>query len=106
MTPAITPHSIEVRRTARYFTLGPTHGFPRELWIVCHGYGQLANRFLSHFSPLDDGTRLVVAPEGLSRFYVDPLSERRTQSVPRIGASWMTKEARQSEIDDYIAYLD
>jgi predicted esterase len=102
----ITPHELLVRRTARYYTIGPTHGFPRELWIVCHGYGQLARRFLSQFAPIDDGTRLIVAPEALSRFYLDPPSERRGQSAPRIGASWMTKEARESEIDDYVAYLD
>ena len=56
MDSAITPHSIRVRRTARYYTLGPTHGFPRELWIVCHGYGQLAGKFLRQFAPLDDGS--------------------------------------------------
>lgn len=106
MTPAITPHAIRVRRTARYYTLGPTHGFPRELWVVCHGYGQLAQRFLSEFAVLDDGTRLIVAPEALSRFYLDPLSQRRGQSDPRIGASWMTREDRDAEIRDYVAYLD
>jgi predicted esterase len=106
MTPAITPHAIRVRRTARYYTLGPTHGFPRELWVVCHGYGQLAQRFLSQFAVLDDGTRLIVAPEALSRFYVDPIAERRGQSAPRIGASWMTKEDREAEIADYVAYLE
>jgi DNA-binding transcriptional LysR family regulator len=84
MNPAITPHAIRVRRTARYFTLGPTHGFPRELWVVCHGYGQLAQRFLSQFAVLDDGTRLIVAPEALSRFYLDPLAARRGQDAPRI----------------------
>ena len=66
-------------RTARYFTLGPSHGFPRELWYVCHGFGQLARRFIRHFAPLDDGTRMVVAPEGHNRYYLDPMSERRTQ---------------------------
>jgi predicted esterase len=106
MTSSITPHAISVRRTARYFTLGPTHGFPRELWVACHGYGQLAARFLSQFAVLDDGTRLVVAPEALSRFYVDPLAERRAQPTPRVGASWMTKEDRDAEIDDYVTYLD
>jgi len=106
MTPAITPHAIRVRRTARYYTLGPTHGFPRELWVVCHGYGQLAQRFLSEFAVLDDGTRLIVAPEALSRFYVDSLSQRRGQSDPRIGASWMTREDRDAEIHDYVAYLE
>lgn len=106
MTSGITPHELIVRRTARYYTLGPTHGFPRELWIVCHGYGELARRFLAQFAPLDDGTRLIVAPEALSRFYLDSMSKRRHQTAPRIGASWMTKEARETEIDDYVAYLD
>ncbi|HET9799316.1 MAG TPA: hypothetical protein VFP90_15060 [Gemmatimonadaceae bacterium] len=106
MDPAITPHSIRVRRTARYYTLGPTHGFPRELWVVLHGYGQLAARFLAWFGPLDDGTRLVVAPEGLSRFYLDPIAERRGQASPRVGATWMTREDREHEIEDYIAYLE
>ena len=85
-------------RSARYFTLGRAE---REVWFVLHGYGQLAARFLRHFEPLDDGTRLIVAPEGLSRFYLteDP-AERR------VGASWMTKEDRLVEIDDYVRYLD
>jgi predicted esterase len=102
----ITPHAIVVPRTARYYTLGPTHGFPRELWFVCHGYGQLAGRFLRQFVPLDDGTRLIVAPEGLSRFYLDPIPQRRNDPSPRIGASWMTREDREAEIADYVAYLE
>jgi predicted esterase len=91
-------HRITVSRSTRYFTLGRAE---REVWFVLHGYGQLAARFLRHFEPLDDGTRLIVAPEGLSRFYLteDP-AERR------VGASWMTKEDRLAEIDDYVRYLD
>jgi predicted esterase len=104
--PRVTAHAIVVPRTARYFTLGPTHGFPRELWFVCHGYGQLASRFLRQFAPLDDGTRLIIAPEGLSRFYLDPIPKRRSDPSPRIGASWMTREDRESEIADYVAYLE
>jgi predicted esterase len=103
---AITPHSIHVRRTARYYTIGPTHGFPRELWVVVHGYGQLARRFIKSFAPIDDGSRLVVAPEALSRFYLDPIAERRTHAEPRVGATWMTREDREHEIEDYIAYLE
>jgi predicted esterase len=102
----ITPHALVVPRTARYYTLGPTHGFPRELWLVCHGYGQLASRFLHQFAPLDDGTRLIVAPEGLSRFYLDPIPKRRNETSPRVGASWMTREDRAAEIADYVAYLE
>lgn len=99
-------HRIVVPRSARYYTLGPTHGFPREIWIVCHGYGQLAGRFIEQFAAIDDGTRLIVAPEALSRFYLDPISERRAQREPRVGATWMTKEDRDAEIADQLTYLD
>jgi predicted esterase len=93
-------HRISVPRSARYHTLGDRKG-AGDVWFVCHGYGQLAARFLERFRPLDDGSRCVVAPEGLSRFYLteDP-SERR------VGASWMTRESRLSEIEDYVRYLD
>jgi predicted esterase len=104
--PAIAEHALVVPRTARYYTMGPTHGFPREVWFVCHGYGQLASRFLRQFAPLDDGARLVVAPEALSRFYLDPIPQRRHDPAPRIGATWMTREDREAEIADYVAYLE
>jgi predicted esterase len=92
----MTEHHLTVSRTARYYSVGtPT----REVWFVLHGYGQLARAFLDEFVALDDGTRLVVAPEALSRYYVDH-RERR------VGASWMTREDRLAEIDDYVRYLD
>lgn len=96
----MTEHHISVRRTARYFTLGPAAATAREVWIVLHGYGQLAARFLRAFAPLDDGARRIVAPEGLSRFYAE------TGSNDKIGACWMTREDRLAEIDDYVRYLD
>ena len=103
---SIVPHTLVVPRTARYYTFGPTHGFPRELWFVCHGYGQLAARFITQFAPLDDGTRLIVAPEALSHFYLDPIPQRRHETSPRVGATWMTRENRDAEIADYVAYLE
>jgi predicted esterase len=96
----MTEHHLSVRRTARYFTLGPAAATAREVWFVLHGYGQLAARFLRHFAPIDDGARCIVAPEGLSRFYAE------TGRNDKIGASWMTREDRLTEIDDYIRYLD
>jgi predicted esterase len=72
---------------------------------VCHGYGQLAARFIRHFEPLDDGTRLIVAPEALSRFYLDPVGTRHGPDA-RVGATWMTREARLEDINDYVEYLD
>jgi predicted esterase len=94
-------HHIGVSRTARYFTLGNSSSGVGEVWFVCHGYGQLASRFLEKLRVLDDGRRYLVAPEGLSRFY---LSESPTER--RVGASWMTREDRLAEIEDYVRYLD
>ena len=96
----MTEHHLSIRRTARYFTMGPAAATAREVWIVLHGYGQLAARFLRAFAPLNDGARCFVAPEGLSRFYAE------TGRNDKIGASWMTREDRLAEIDDYVRYLD
>lgn len=102
---AIQEHTLEVARTARYATLGPPGRRVRELWFVCHGYRQLARRFVRRFRTLDDGSRLIVAPEGLSRFYLDPGEKRHGTDDP-VGASWMTREDRLAEIRDYVRYLD
>jgi predicted esterase len=98
-------HHIQVRRTARYTVLGPNDGGVRELWFVLHGYGQLAAQFLRVFEVLDDGTRLIVAPEALNRFYLAGV-ESAPAAERAVGATWMTREDRVSEIDDYVAYLD
>ena len=80
---------IRVGRTARYYTLGSTGPDLREVWLVCHGIRQLARRFLPRFADLDDGKRLIVAPEGLSRFYLRGPESRRDKQI-QIGATWMT----------------
>jgi predicted esterase len=97
-------HHLRVRRTARYHTLGDGGPATREIWIACHGYGQLAGRFIRHFRVLEHPSRLIVAPEALSRFYLDNTLPHGPDA--RIGATWMTREDRDSEIADYVEYLD
>lgn len=95
-------HHLTIARTARYYTLGPSE--PRtQLWFALHGYAQLAGRFLRALAPLDDGLRTIVAPEALSRFYLEA-GVHGPES--RVGATWMTREDRLSEINDYVGYLD
>ena len=78
----------------------------REVWFVCHGHGQLAARFLARFLPLESDHRLFIAPEALSRYYLSPpIAGPHAPGTP-VGASWMTVEDRESEIDDYVGYLD
>jgi predicted esterase len=91
---------LAVPRTARYYVQGAAAADASEVWFGLHGYGQLAGRFLRHLAPLDDGRRCLVAPEGLSRFYLES-----GRSV-KVGACWMTREDRLSDIADYVRYLD
>lgn len=96
---------LQVTRSARWVTLGEPGPDTREVWVALHGYRQLAGRFLRRFASLDDGSRWLVAPEALSRFYVEDVV-RRHGADSRVGASWMTREDREAEIADYVAYLD
>jgi predicted esterase len=91
-------HFLKVERTARVITLGELSPKTKQIWFVLHGYGQLASFFIKKFEGIASDEIFVVAPEAISRFYVKPYS--------RVGASWMTFDERQSEIDEYIKYLD
>jgi predicted esterase len=83
----------------RYAVLEPGQDQVDEIWYVLHGYGQLARYFIRKFESAAAANRLIVAPEGMHRFYVQGHSGR-------VGASWMTKEDRQNDIQDYVQYLD
>ena len=94
------------RRTGRVAVRGAeSPAAVRALWLVLHGYGQLAAPFLEGLRALDDGTRLLVAPEALSRFY-DARSQLERHVDAPVGASWMTREDRLEEIEDQAGWLD
>ena len=97
-------HPFRTTRTARYYTLGHPGAGVTDLWIVCHGYGQLAREFLAGLEPIASPTRVIAAPEALSRFYAGSPDARKPGA--RVGASWMTREDRLAEIEDQVAYLD
>ncbi len=92
----INEKSISVKKTARYFTIIPESNCIKSIWFVIHGYAQLAEEFIKEFDFLQDGSSVIIAPEGLSKFYFRN----------KTGASWMTKEDRINEINDYVGYLD
>ncbi len=91
--------NINVSFKARYFKLGKITPQTKNIWFVCHGYGQLANYFLRNFNILDSGDNCIIAPEGLSRFYLNGFTGR-------VGATWMTKEERLTDIENQIEYLN
>lgn len=99
-------HHLRVERTARYYTLGGgTDSSPRHVWFVLHGYGQLAGQFVRFFADLANDDTLVVAPEAMNRFYLVNPEQLPARERP-VGATWMTREDRDSEIADYVEYLD
>ncbi|MEO1051693.1 MAG: hypothetical protein AAFX87_13780 [Bacteroidota bacterium] len=83
---------------ARYHKIGEISSKTKKVWFVLHGYGQLAKYFIKKFSILDNGENCIIAPEGLSRFYLQGFDGR-------IGATWMTREDRLNDIENYINYL-
>lgn len=91
-------YTLPVKRTARFYTMGEPGIHIRHVWWCFHGYGQLATDFILPFSDFDDGKTLIIAPEGLSRFYLKA-------GTGQVGASWMTKEMREAEIMDYLHYF-
>ena len=101
----LTLHHILVPRTARYALLGAPGPEIREIWMVLHGYRQLAHRFIRRFRPVAQPHRLVVAPEALNRFYVGDAPGRHGPGST-VGGTWMTREDREVEIADYVRYLD
>lgn len=86
-------------RTARYFSRETGPEKAQNLWIFFHGYGQSAYHFMLHFKDFNPENSLIIAPEGLSKFYLKGLDGR-------VGASWMTKENRENEIADQLQFVD
>ncbi|MBD3629509.1 dienelactone hydrolase family protein [Cyclobacterium sp.] len=91
--------NISFRQQHMYHLSHQPSGEENSLWLVFHGYGQLGNFFLKKFSALFDPKTLMVAPEGLNRFYLKGFSGR-------VGANWMTKHERENDMANANSYLN
>lgn len=89
--------NIRVQKTARVHYRN-AEGRPCARWMITHGYGMLSSYFSSKFYDIPSCHELLI-PEGLHRFYLQG-------TEGRVGASWMTKEERETDIQDYIQYLN
>ena len=84
---------------AKYATYGELSDKTEKIWFVCHGYGQLAEFFIKNFEVLDPNTNYVIAPQGLSKFYLKGFTGR-------VGATWMTKEDRETDMQNQRSYFE
>lgn len=91
--------SVVVPRHARVGIVGDLET-ASEAWLILHGFGMLAQGILHGFRKAERPGRVLIAPEGLSRFYLEE------KGVRRVGASWMTREDREHELEDLLGYLD
>lgn len=98
--------TAEFNFKGRYFKLGEINDQTKAVWFVVHGYGQLAQYFLLKFKSLITHNICVIAPEGLSHYYLEDASSRSKTGSTRVGASWMTRENRLADIENYLTYLN
>lgn len=92
-------NTVHFQHKAVYYQSGSISSSTKEIWFVLHGYGQLPQYFIRKFKQISNEERIVIAPGGLSRFYLEGFSGR-------VGSTWMTKEERLLDIENYINYLN
>lgn len=97
--------SVSFNFKARYFKLGEVNAQTKAVWFVLHGYGHLAQYFIAKFKSLEAHRVCVIAPEGLSRFYLEDVNTRNQTGNNRVGATWMTRENRLMDIENYLTFL-
>ncbi len=93
-------HHLVVSRHARVLVVGDPAA-ATEVWLLLHGYAMLARGIMHWFRSAERPDRLLVAPEALSRFYVE-----REAGYRSVGASWTTREDLEHELVDQYAYLE
>jgi predicted esterase len=91
--------SIRFSYEAHYSVSHEPNFREKEIWLVLHGYGQLAEFFIRKFTPFDSEDRLILAPEGTNYQYL-------TGFHGKVGANWMTKHERETAIANNHRFLD
>jgi len=92
-------HKISFSTEKTYSTLNQLTDKTENIWLACHGLGYLSRYFIKYFSVLNPDKNYIIAPQAPSKYYQD-------QNFKRIGASWLTREETQLEMQNIIAYFD
>ncbi|MBZ9778199.1 esterase [Psychroflexus sp. CAK8W] len=90
---------VDYETTNTYSTLNTLTTDTKNIWIACHGIGFLSKFFIGYFENLDPELNYVIAPQAPSKYY-------QTKAYKYVGASWLTKENREQEIENVLNYLD
>lgn len=82
-----------------YRTLNRLTNKTKNVWIVFHGIGYLSRFFLKYFDELPADENYIIAPQAPSKYYLN-------DQYRHVGASWLTKENRELETENVLAYID
>lgn len=92
-------NQVSYTSTNTFETLNDLTEQTRYVWIVFHGMGYLSRFFLKYFADLPKEGHFFVAPQAPSKYYMD-------NRFKNVGASWLTKENTDVEIENVLAYVD
>ena len=91
--------TVDTTTTGRFEIKGPLSSQTKSIWFVFHGYAMRADSFIDSFDCIQDEQTVIVAPEGLHRFY-----SKGTRG--NVAANWMTKDLRENDIENNISFLN
>ena len=94
----INTYQISFKSSSSYISLNKLSSKTESIWFVFHGYGQLSKYFVRRFDVLDKEKNYIIAPQGLSKFYLD-------KDYENVGASWLTKEDNKIDLQNQQNYL-
>ncbi|WP_037320896.1 alpha/beta hydrolase [Salegentibacter sp. Hel_I_6] len=94
-----TEKQLSYRISNTYSVLNDFTEKTKTVWLVCHGIGYLSRYFLRHFNHLDSKENYIIAPQAQSKYYLN-------NEYKHVGASWLTKERTEEEIENVLKYLD
>ena len=89
---------IATTKHARYTEFGNLTDKTKYFWFALHGSKMLCEQMIYKFKDFDPDEHFVIAPEALSRFYLEGFGGD-------VVATWMTKRDRLYEIHDFSNYL-
>jgi len=94
-----TEKEISYNITNTYSTLNTLTAKTKNVWFVCHGIDYLSRYFLKYFKDLDAAENYIIAPQASSKHYLGT-------NYKYVGASWLTKENTQTEIENVMRNFD
>ena len=91
--------TVSYRAHNTYETLSELHSNTKQTWLVCHGIGYLSGSFGRLFQPLDLERNYIIVPQAPAKYYKD-------SAYQKVGASWLTRENTEIDIQSILNYLD